>query len=148
MSHVVVIKTKLNDLAAIKAACVRLGWKFHEGKTSYEWFGEWVNDYHGEDAAYQNGIKPEDYGKCDHAISIPGAKYEIGLVKQADGTYQPIWDNWPSGGLQGLKTENGMTGFLQAYAIERAKGEARKKGFSTSEVKEAGGRVRLIVNAR
>ena len=144
MSHVVSIETKLTDLGAVKAACARMGWQFCEGQETFKWYGTWVGDYNAEDAAFKLGIKPEDYGKCDHAIRVPGASYEIGLLVR-DGNIVPVWDFYGSGGLQKVLPDNGMNGFLQAYAVERAKMEARRKGHSVSERKLEDGRVQLTV---
>ena len=49
MSHVVTIKCELRDLAAIEAACKRLGWTFKRDQKTFEWFGEWMNDYAAAD---------------------------------------------------------------------------------------------------
>src|SRR5437016_6251552 len=92
MSHVAAIKTEITDLEALKRACDELGLTFKEGQTTYKWFGQWVNDYHGEDAAYKSGIDPKDYGKCAHAIGVPGSGYEIGVVKLPNGNFTLIYD--------------------------------------------------------
>ena len=128
MSHVVSVDIQLKDLNAVVRACERMGWEFCEGQETFEWYGRWVNDYDGEDAAYKLGIKPEDYGKCTHAIKVPGAQYEIGLIQQADGSYAPVWDYWGPGGLDKLREENGMDGFMQLYGVEAAKNQLTANG--------------------
>jgi len=133
MSHIVTIKTELRDLAAIKAACKRMGWQLVEGQHTFSWWGHYVGDYRAFEERLRNlGIKPENYGKCDHAIRVPGAKYEIGLV-QTGNQFIPLWDAYDTGGLQRITEANGMGGFLQAYAVEKAKLEARRKGYTVRE---------------
>lgn len=144
MSHVVAIETKLTDLAAIRDACLAMGWEFLEDQKTFKWFGSWVDDYHASDAAYQLGIDPKDYGKCDHAIRVPGAQYTIGLLKREDG-YTPVWDFYGSGGLQGIRAENGMGGFMQRYAAEKAKRELRHKGYSPVERRLDNGKIEIKV---
>lgn len=147
MSHVATIETKLTDLQAVKAACDRMGWQFMEGQKKYKWYGHIVGDYNAADNALTNGMKEEDLGKCDHAIRVPGATYEIGLVNQTDGSFKPAWDWWASGGLSKVRSENGMNGFLQAYALEKTKIEMRRKGMVCTEKKLADGRIQLHARA-
>lgn len=101
MSHVATCDLFITDLTSLAQACDELGLELMLGQTNYRWFGTWVKDYHGADAAYKNGIDPKDYGKCVHAIRLKGStnSYEIGLVNRADGKpgYQLIWDFYGSG---------------------------------------------------
>lgn len=86
MSHMICVKSKFKDLEALEKACKNLGWTFHKNQKTFKWYGTWVNDYSEEDAAYLNGVKVEDFGKCSHAISIPGCKYQAGLVEGEQGS--------------------------------------------------------------
>ena len=101
MSHVATldIRFKECELDCLERAVESLGLKLIRNQTSYRWYGRWVKDYHGTNAAYKNGIDPKDYGKCDHVITIQGdnTSYEIGLVRMPDGSYTLIWDFWGSG---------------------------------------------------
>lgn len=73
MSHVSTIETVIQDLDALEQACKALGTvELVRGQTTWKWFGQFVNDYHGADAAYKHGIEPKDYGKCLHAIRVKG----------------------------------------------------------------------------
>lgn len=147
MSHIQHVKCELRDLQAVEKACQRLGWKLVLGQSRYRWFGRWMGDSPipehlfsaGELQTLQEMTREKrsafltNYlGNCDHAIRIPGATYEIGLLK-INGVYQPVWDNWRTGGLAGLSSENGMGGFLQAYALEAAKAEALRNGHTYQE---------------
>jgi hypothetical protein len=100
MSHVVSIKTELRDIEAVKRACAELGLEFKENQKTIKWFGAIIKgmEYRGADAASNAGIAEENYGKCDHAIGVPGSKYEIGLVKNpATGGYKVYYDYWDDG---------------------------------------------------
>lgn len=37
---------------------------------------------------------PGQSSKCDYCISLPGENHDVGLVKQEDGSYLPIFDPW------------------------------------------------------
>ena len=126
MSHVAKIELEINDLDDLKRACNRLGFEFMENQRTYKWFGQWVGDY-----PLPEGIKKEDLGKCDHAIRVPEAKYEVGIVRR-NGTYLLLWDFWSSGGLEEkLGKDAGL--LKQAYAIERIKRESRRKRYRIRE---------------
>ena len=143
MSHVAEIEIQITDLAALAAACRRLGFVFREGQKTYKWYGRWEGDY-----PLPEGFSQEDLGKCDHAIQVPGADYEVGVVKARQGTgYRLLWDFWFQGGLTerlGSKAEK----LVQAYGVEKAKREARKQGFSVYETTREDGSVRLTLTRR
>ncbi len=145
MSHIVTVSVELRDLAAVKAACQRMGWQLVENQRTFRWYGRYVGDFPAFEKQLRSlGIKTEDYGKCTHAIKVPGCEYEIGLV-QKGSQFIPLWDSWCTGGLDKIATENGMGGFVQAYAIEKAKLEARRKGYQVTEHKLPNGSVRLSI---
>ena len=122
-----------------------MGWELVEGQHTFKWYGRYVGDYRAfEKQLADLGIKVEDYGKCDHAIRVPGAEYEIGLVQKGN-RFVPLWDAWREGGLNTITHNNGMGGFLQAYATEKAKLEARRKGYQVTERKLPNGSIRLEV---
>ena len=92
MSHVATIDIEIEDLESLKKACSENGLTFLEGQKKYKWYGRWVNDYHGTDAAYKHGIDPKDYGKCEHAIQVKKGSYEIGVARNKKGKLVLIWD--------------------------------------------------------
>ncbi len=104
MSHVALVETKVDDLECLAKAAEACGLKFVQGQKTFKWYGRWMNDYSQDDAAYLHGIKPEDYGKCEHAIVVPGNKnaYEVGVVPNPNGEgYVLLWDFYAGGhGLQ------------------------------------------------
>ena len=131
MSHVSCVNMVIKDLNILQKVAAELGLAFMAGQKTFKWFGRWVKDYHDADAAYKNGIKPEDYGKCEHALAIPGndKAYEIGVVKMEDGTYRLVWDFF--GQSQTLVPLVGNKGekLLQGYAKEVAVQALAKKGY-------------------
>jgi len=116
MSHIVTIKTEVRDAAAIRAACTRLNLPAPvEGK--FELFSEVVS-----------GI----------AVQLADWTYPIVCdVTRGDLKYDNFGERW------GKQTE--LDRFLQAYAVERARLEARKKGHTVTEQQLADGSIRLTV---
>ena len=122
MSHISKIELEVKDLGALRQACSRLGLSLIEGKKTFKWYGQ-------------------EEGKCDHAIQVPGANYEIGVIKIGN-LYELKCDYWDSGIGKAIGTTGGL--LKQAYAVERTKTEARRKGYSFIEKKTDSG-IRLHV---
>jgi hypothetical protein len=104
MSHIVSVQTKLFDPAAINAACQRLNLPTAVQGT--------VKLFSGEATGLQ--------------VQLPGWQYpavidtSTGEVKYDN--YNGAWGN-----------SDHLTKFLQLYAVERAKIEARRKGYTVHE---------------
>jgi len=141
MSHVVTIQLKVKDLAALEAAAKELGGELVRGQTTYKWFGQWMNDFHADNAAYKT-VDPNQFGKCDHAIRHPKCGYEIGLVKQADGSYMILADEWGSGGLVPVFGQ-GMQKLKQHYSTNLVANTMRKQGFMVSKSTDKAGNMVL-----
>ena len=139
MSHIARIELEIKSLEDLKAACNELGLKFCENEKSYMWFGRWVGD-----APLPEGVNVEDLGKCDHMIHVPGAQYQIGVIKH-DDKYRLLWDSWQSGGLEKILGFN--AGLLkQAYAVATIKRESRLKGLKVhQQQKEKSIRITLTI---
>ena len=116
MSHIVEIKTEVRDEAAVKAACVRLQIPTPEHKT--------VRLF----SATATGL----------CIQLPGWSYPVVCSLQ---TGQLSYDNY--GGHWGEQKH--LNSFLQAYAVEKAKIEARKKGHSVTETSLQDGSIKVTV---
>jgi len=113
MSHISKIELEVKDLSTLRQACTRLGLNMIEGKKTFKWFGQ-------------------EEGHCDHAIRVPGATYEIGVTQK--GTLYELQCDYYDSALSNVIGQN--SGLLkQAYAIERTKTEARRKGYSIIEKK-------------
>ena len=121
MSHISKIELQVNDLSILGSACARLGLELIRSKKSFKWYGK--------------------EAPCDHAIRVPQAEYEIGVIDR-NGLYELNCDFYDRN-LEKVIGKNG--GLLkQAYAIEKIAIEARRKGYSVLERKTENG-IRLHV---
>ena len=128
MSHIAKIELEINDLEALKSACKSLGFEFIENQTTYRWYGRWVGD-----TPLPAGVKIEDLGKCTHAIHVPAAAYEVGIVQ--NGTkYNLLWDYWIGGGLEKHIGKDACK-LKQAYTLSRIRKSAKLKGYLTHETR-------------
>ena len=119
MSHIVTIKTEVRDANAILAACNRLSLaKPIQGPTKL--YSGWVT-----------GL----------AVQLPDWVYPV-VCDTATG--QVHFDNFNGRwGDQKL-----LGGFLQSYAVEKTKIEARKKGHSVTETPLSDGSIRLTIQVQ
>jgi hypothetical protein len=98
MSHIAVGKARIHDLDALKDAAANLGLEFIEGKTSFEWYGAFMNDSAIARDAIKRGYSAKDFGKCEHVLRLKGCQYEIGVKRAADGDgYVLQYDQFGSG---------------------------------------------------
>ena len=117
MSHIVVIKTQVRDPAALAAACTRLGL-----------------------AAPTQGIAELFSGNASGLlVNLPGWRFPVVVDIQAG---QVHYDNF--NGAWGNQTE--LDRLLQAYAIEKARIEARKAGHAVTEAPLPDGSVKLTIH--
>ena len=116
MSHIVEIKTEVRDEQAVKAACSRLSLAPPERRAA-RLFSTTVS------------------GLC---VELPGWQYPV-VCNTESG--QVSYDNY--GGHWGEQSR--LNSFLQAYAVEKAKIEARKKGHICSETHLQDGSIRVTV---
>jgi len=116
LSHIVEIKTELRDEQAVKAACTRLNLPQPEHKT--------VRLF----SATATGL----------CVQLPGWSYPV-VANLQTGHVQ--YDNY--GGHWGEQKH--LNSFLQGYAVEKAKIEARKKGHSVTETSLQDGSIRVTV---
>ena len=136
MSHVVDIATTIHDLDCLRLACKELKISFKENQKKYKWWGKHEGDY-----ALPAGFQESDLGKCEHAISVPGTAWEIGVVqaRNPDGTpkdgFTFIYDFYGDDGRQLHKYSGKGCGLiLQRYALLKAEKESKAKGLTTSRV--------------
>lgn len=138
MSHVAKIEMQIRDLDTLKAACEQLRLQFMAGQRTYSWYGYSTGDY-----PIPEGFTAADLGKCDHAIRVPGASYELGVV-QRNGKYLLLWDFYRDGGLERVLGK-GACKLKQAYSVERVRREAKIKGYHVQERKTDQG-IRLVLS--
>jgi hypothetical protein len=116
MSHIVSIKTEVRDTTAVQAACRRLGLAEPVQGTTRLFSGE------------VTGL----------AVQLPEWQYPV-VAELATGHLK--YDNFS--GRWGNQQE--LDRFLQMYAVEKARLEARKKGCVCSEQTLADGSIKLTI---
>ena len=116
MSHIVTIETEVRDPAAIRAACERLRLPAP------------VEGAHTLFSGTVEGL----------AVELPCWRYPA-VCNLQSGRIE--FDNFQ--GHWGDRKE--LDRFLQAYAVEKARLEARRKGYSVTEQPLADGSIRLTV---
>jgi hypothetical protein len=116
LSHIVQIETEIRDEQAVRAACTRLQLAAPEHKT--------VRLFNATAT-----------GLCVH---LPGWQYPVVANLQ---TGQVQYDNY--GGAWGEQKH--LNSFLQAYAVEKARIEARKKGHMCSETRLEDGSIKVTI---
>ncbi|MFO0846889.1 MAG: hypothetical protein U0797_31745 [Gemmataceae bacterium] len=116
MSHIVTIETEVRDQAAVCAACRRLELPAPVVGTAELYGGQ------------ASGL----------IVRLPGWAYPI-IVDTAGGRLR--YDNY--GGAWGDHAQ--LDRFLQIYAVEKARIEARRKGHQVSEQALADGSIRLTI---
>lgn len=117
MSHVVSIKSEVRDAAAVRAACRRLQLE-PPAEGTFQLFSGNV---------------------AGLGVNLRGWQYPL-VCDLASG--QLKYDNFE--GRWGEQQE--LNRFLQAYAVEVAKIEARRKGHSCTEQQLADGSIKLTIN--
>lgn len=116
MSHIVSIQTKVQDPGAITAACTRLNLP-----------------------APVHGTAKLFSGECTGLlVQLPGWQYPAVINTQSgEMKYDNFEGNW--GDPRELER------FLQMYAVEKAKLEARKKGYTVTEQTINDGSIKLQI---
>ena len=116
MSHVVQIQTEVRDPVAIRAACGRL---------------VLPEPVYGEAQLYSSRA-------VGWAVRLPGWRYPVVCDVEAA---KIAYDNF--GGRWGEQRQ--LDRFLQGYAVERARIEARRKGHTVVEQALADGSIKLVI---
>ena len=116
MSHIVTVKTEVRDAAAVRAACQRLG------------LAEPI----------QGTVKLFSGEATGLAVQLPDWTYPV-VCDTATG--QLKFDNFK--GRWGDQKE--LDTFMQAYAVEKAKLESRRRGHSTTEQTLPDGSIKLTI---
>lgn len=117
MSHIVSIKTEVRDAGAVRAACQRL----HLPPPT--------EGMHKLYSSHATGL----------GIQLPKWRY-LAVCDLATGQVQ--YDNFK--GHWGEQKH--LDSFLQAYAVEKAKVEARRKGHTSTEQTLSDGSIKLTIN--
>ena len=116
MSHIVSIKTEVRDPAAVGAACRRLGL---------------AEPVHGTAKLFEG----EAIGLL---VKLPGWLYPVACdVQTGELRYDNYNGSWGS--------QDHLDRFMQSYAVEKAKIEARRRGHSVVEQPLADGSIKLSI---
>jgi hypothetical protein len=132
MSHYSEVRIELRDRAALVAALYRLGF---QGKVEVHQEAQALYGYQGDLREQQAHI----IIRCQH---VGPAANDLGFQRQSDGTYR-AWISEYDRNHNGYN-DSWLGRLKQAYGVERAKAEARKKGYRVTEQKQEDGRVRLV----
>ena len=116
MSHIVTIQSEIRDLTALQSACDRMGLAPPMQETVKLFSGEVTG----------------------HAVRLPGWRYPV-VCDLASG--QVEFDNYQ--GRWGEQRH--LDSLMQAYAVEKAKIEACRKGHSATEQRLADGSVKVTI---
>ena len=128
MSHFTKVQTQINDLVALKKALDQLGWKYKHDET-----GCTVRGWRGATM------------KAEMAIDM--GKYDVGVVKQADGTYSLEADWWGVETTRGLKEEEVVKELNAKYAYQRVVAAVEEQGYTIDQnAVQADGTVKLTVS--
>jgi hypothetical protein len=118
MSHFTKCELKITNLVALKKALADMGLNFTEATA--------------EQQAEVRGYKG---AKLNAELSVDMGKYDIGVVKQEDGTYQMVADWW---GIEvtGHGTQQEFEEVVnQKYAYQRVVLACEEQGYTMEEVK-------------
>jgi Protein of unknown function (DUF1257) len=128
VSHFTKVATKINDLVALKKALDQLGWKYKHDTAGVE-----VRGWRGQTT------------KAELAIDM--GKYDVGVVKQADGTYSLEADWWGVETTRGLKEEEVVKELNAKYAYQRVVAAVEEQGYTIDQnAVQADGTVKLTVS--
>lgn len=116
MSHIVTVHTKVRDPAAVAAACLRLGLAAPVQGTARLYAGQ------------VQGL----------IVHLPGWQYPV-VIDPASGEVR--FDHFE--GRWGEPAQ--LDRFLQAYAVEKTRLEARRRGHTVTEQALADGSIRLQI---
>jgi hypothetical protein len=132
MSHYSEVTIGLTDEGCLLAALSRLGFK---GKV----------EVHKEAQAlygYQGDLRAQKAHVIIRRQHVGPAANDLGFERQPDGRYR-VWVS--DYDVKYNKYDATWMGRLkQAYGVEKAKAEAKKRGYRVTEQKQEDGRIRLV----
>jgi len=112
MSHISKIELEVKDLGILGQACSELGLELIKNRKIFRWYGK--------------------EAPCKHAIKVPEAAYEIGVIQRND-CFELNCDFYDRNLEKIIGSKGGL--LKQAYAVIKTRVEARKKGYSVLERK-------------
>ena len=129
MSHFTKCQTKVTQLAALRTALDQLGLKY-QAATDQQ--GVTVRGYQGQTLTAE--------------LSINMGKYDVGVVRAENGTYEFVADWWGVETTKGVSEEEFKNTLSQKYQYHNVKQACEDKGYAVEEeVNEEDGSIRLVV---
>ena len=129
MSHFTKCELKLTNLVAIKKALADMQMKVNEAEVGQTVV---VRGYRGD--------------TLQAALSIDMGTYDIGVIQNADGTYELSADWWGVETTKGVSQQEFEHQLNQRYQYHNVKDACEAKGYSVEEeVNEEDGSIRLVV---
>jgi hypothetical protein len=119
MSHFTKCDLKITNLLALKRALDQLGYKYSEATAEA---GVEVRGYKGQ--------------KLTGELSIDMGKYDIGVIKQADGTYEMVADWWGIETTKSVYEKEFTEEVNQKYAYQRVLMACEEQGYTLEEQKD------------
>jgi hypothetical protein len=133
VSHYSEVQIELTDEACLVAALARLGFK---GKVELHQEAQPLYGYQGD-------VRAQNAHVIIRRQHVGPAANDLGFERQADGKYR-VWVS--DYDVKYNKYDAAWMGRLkQAYGVEKAKAEAKKRGYRMSEQKLDDGRIRLVL---
>lgn len=129
MSHFTKCELKMTNLAAIKKALEELSLSFQDAE---EGQGVTVRGYRGD--------------TLKAAMSIDMGQYDIGVIENAEGTYDLTADWWGVETTKGVSEAEFKDMLYQKYQYHNVKMACEEKGYAVEEeLNEEDGSIRLVV---
>jgi hypothetical protein len=129
MSHFTKCDLKITNLVALKKALADLNHTFAE---SQEGVGVSVRGYKGQ--------------TLNAEVSIDMGKYDVGVVKQQDGTYELVADWWGIETTRGTTEAEFVEELNQRYAYQRVVMACEEQGYAMEqETNEETGAISLTM---
>jgi hypothetical protein len=110
VSHFTKVATKINNLVALKRALEKLGWKYAAAEQGVE-----VRGYKGQ--------------KITAELSIDMGKYDVGVVRAADGNYTLVADWWGIETTRGKTEQEVVEELNKEYAYQRVVQACEEQGY-------------------
>jgi hypothetical protein len=130
MSHFTKCDLKLTNLEAIKRALADLELKYAEAEQGQ---AATVRGYRGQ--------------TLEAELSVDMGRYDVGVVRASDGTFDLVSDWWGIETTKGVTEEEFKEQLYQKYQYHNVKIACEAKGYSVEEeVNEEDGSVRLVVS--
>lgn len=146
MSHVADCEVQFKDMSLAGDVAKALGGEYLPNETKIRWYGRFLNDWNSQSAAV-NRIDPKRFGKTDAGvIRFADCGYDIGFLKNEDGSYTPYYDSWG----EGHKIANRLGGISlpklnDEYAAAVSTRMLARRGFRVQRSTDAKGAI--VLNA-